>query len=79
MITPKDLENREGVRPGARRSTQPPADQPAADLEKPVPRAIVDAAAALKPPKAGVHCGCCWGRGRDAVIELLEREAPDQK
>jgi len=33
----------------------------------------IAAARDLRPPREGSpHCGCCWGRGRDAAIRAIE-------
>lgn len=38
-------------------------------------RARIEAARQLAPPRDGIpHCGCCWGRGRDAAIRAITGE-----
>lgn len=33
----------------------------------------IEAARALRPPRSSaVHCGCCFGQGRDAAIRVIE-------
>lgn len=77
MITRKDLEDREGVSPDRRRARRPLDDKPAAEQETPAVRAIITAriaeAKALKAERGpDMHCGHCYGHGRDAVIRLIE-------
>lgn len=68
MIKGSDLENRQDR--GQR--TEDPQDV----LKRPRGKLTdrLNAARALKPPKdlGRPHCGCCYGRGRDEAVRIIE-------
>lgn len=84
MQSSDDLTNRD-VRPANMRPRGRPSLEPLPTAQILTPNLNlanrIAQARAVKVPAKGIHCGCCFGQGRDAAIlamapELAERARP---
>jgi len=78
-VRPETLENPERALDLSTRRPAPDAKQgsqregsSAAELR--AVRERIEAAHAIKPQGAELHCADCWRRGRDAALRLIEGE-----
>jgi hypothetical protein len=82
MIKGSELENRGPAASGglhggeeAAKDPQPVKKGGTKDAEAPNLAARVAAARHLRPDLREIHCGHCWGTGRDAALRVIEGES----